>query len=353
MELESCEEILESTACSNNMESSEGGNTPAKENVLTKIKNQRHIKPYGVDITLAFNLDDASNSFDEQTDLRKDKILEGIDILVTHDLDSFSKGWLQAARDSPSLLRPDASDPSQVVIHNNLFTTFMFLVGHAAFVMEPSLLQTTSGLRGYYHPNAEPYDPRITVQQYHVGSEVEIPGKRKLSGLEYDHQFVDASMSRRVSLSNSPYKEGDLSGSDRRMSQTYPEPKRSRSNSFVSSDDDSEDSDTPRSPNAKFTFKVPKNKPKNGAFAKQWLDHYDQLKDFKKAHGHVNVTRTTKGYQHLGSWIATQRRKLRRGKLTEDQFKILSDLGLEWDRSHYFKAAVYRDPSELAAEGLL
>jgi len=348
VELENSEEILESTACSNNMESTEGGNAPSKE---TKIKNQRHIKPYGVDVILAFNTEDASNSFDEETDFRKHKILEGIDILVTHDLDTFSKGWLQAARDNPSLLRPDSSDPSQVVIHNNVFTSFMFLVGHASFVVEPSLLQTTTGLRGYYHPNADAYEPRVPVPQYHVSNEVEIPGKRKLSGLDYDHQLVDPTISRRVSLSNS-YKEGDPS-SDRRMSQTYPEPKRSRSNSFISSDDDSDDSDTPRSPNAKFTFKVPKNKPKNGAFAKQWLDHYDQLKEFKKQHGHVNVTRTTKGYQHLGSWIATQRRKLRRGKLTEDQFEILSDLGLEWDRSHYFKAAVYRDPAELQAEGQL
>lgn len=330
------------------------GNAPPKE-TITKMNNRLAIKPYGIDIILAFTANGTfSSSNVEEFNIRKEKIMEGIDLLVTHDLDMFSKGWLQAAKDTPSILQPDATDPSQVVIHNNVFTSFMFLVGHAAFVMDPSLLQTSTGLRGYYNPTAEPYEPRVPVQHYHIGTDIEIPSKRKLSGLDYDHQFMDAAASRRTSLSNSYQKEGDPA-SDRRMSQTYPEAKRSRSNSFTgTSDDESDyDSDTPRSPNAKFTFKVPKNKPKNGAFAKQWLDHYEQLKDFKKAHGHVNVTRTTKGYQHLGSWIATQRRKLRRGKLTEDQFKILSDLGLEWDRSHYFKAAVYRDPSEVPSEGQL
>jgi len=103
------------------------------------------------------------------------------------------------------------------------------------------------------------------------------------------------------------------------------------------SDPDSSSEPKPFDPN-NLVFKVPKNKPKNGAFAKQWKDHYAKLVKFREQFGHANVTRVSKGWEHLGSWVANQRRKLRKGKLTRQQYELLNEVGIEWDRSAYFKA---------------
>lgn len=80
-------------------------------------------------------------------------------------------------------------------------------------------------------------------------------------------------------------------------------------------------------------FKVLKNKPKNGAFQKVWDENYDKLIDFMDQNEHTNVTRST---PELGNWVAEQRRKFRRGKITESQFIRLNNIGFEWDRSYYF-----------------
>mmetsp|Transcript_27590 Transcript_27590/g.38910 ORF Transcript_27590/g.38910 Transcript_27590/m.38910 type:complete len:205 (-) Transcript_27590:32-646(-) len=83
-------------------------------------------------------------------------------------------------------------------------------------------------------------------------------------------------------------------------------------------------------------FKVSKNKPKNGDFQKRWNQSYQALSQFKDFYGHSQVTRSTPGFQELGNWVAEQRRKLKKGKITLKQFEALNDLGFEWDRSHYF-----------------
>eukprot|EP00027_Filamoeba_sp_ATCC50430_P000272 CAMPEP_0168556258 /NCGR_PEP_ID=MMETSP0413-20121227/8781_1 /TAXON_ID=136452 /ORGANISM="Filamoeba nolandi, Strain NC-AS-23-1" /LENGTH=144 /DNA_ID=CAMNT_0008587181 /DNA_START=802 /DNA_END=1236 /DNA_ORIENTATION=+ len=83
-------------------------------------------------------------------------------------------------------------------------------------------------------------------------------------------------------------------------------------------------------------FKVLKNKPKNGDFRIRWNRMYGALKKFKEHNGHMHITRSTLGYEELGNWIAEQRRKVKRGKITLEQFESLTELGFEWDRSHYF-----------------
>mmetsp|Transcript_13843 Transcript_13843/g.19218 ORF Transcript_13843/g.19218 Transcript_13843/m.19218 type:complete len:202 (+) Transcript_13843:688-1293(+) len=83
-------------------------------------------------------------------------------------------------------------------------------------------------------------------------------------------------------------------------------------------------------------FKVFKNKQKNGDFRERWNRKYDEVKKYKKNNGHMDITRSTPGYEELGNWIAEQRRKVKRGKITLEQFESLTELGFEWDRSHYF-----------------
>mmetsp|Transcript_4748 Transcript_4748/g.6630 ORF Transcript_4748/g.6630 Transcript_4748/m.6630 type:complete len:192 (+) Transcript_4748:70-645(+) len=83
-----------------------------------------------------------------------------------------------------------------------------------------------------------------------------------------------------------------------------------------------------------FKFKTPRpGKPT--VFDKHWKDHFNELQDFKNQHGHCFVSRMTEGHEQLGNWLIDQRRKFRKGKLTREQFDLLSELGVEWDRSNH------------------
>lgn len=94
-----------------------------------------------------------------------------------------------------------------------------------------------------------------------------------------------------------------------------------------------------------YVFKVPR---KSTVFDKHWVNHFKELESFKKEFGHITVSRTTKGYDQLGNWLADQRRKLRRGKLTEQQYEMLNQLGVDWDRAAQFGQA----NSMIFAEGM-
>ena len=74
-----------------------------------------------------------------------------------------------------------------------------------------------------------------------------------------------------------------------------------------------------------YVFKEPK---KDTVFAKHWRQHFQELELFKQQFGHCNVSRTTKGHDQLGNWLADQRRKLRRGKMTRQQYEMLTQLGM-------------------------
>jgi len=76
-------------------------------------------------------------------------------------------------------------------------------------------------------------------------------------------------------------------------------------------------------------FKVLKNKPKNGDFKVRWNRSYEALRDFQAKYGTTRVTRSTPGYRELGNWVAEQRRKLKTGKITQRQFEVLNELGMQ------------------------
>lgn len=78
-----------------------------------------------------------------------------------------------------------------------------------------------------------------------------------------------------------------------------------------------------------YSFKTPKEK--ETMFDKHWKDHFNEVVQFKQTYGHSNVARTTPGYDQLGSWLADQRKKLRRGKLTREQYDMLTSIGVNWD----------------------
>mmetsp|Transcript_14633 Transcript_14633/g.20376 ORF Transcript_14633/g.20376 Transcript_14633/m.20376 type:complete len:382 (-) Transcript_14633:81-1226(-) len=96
--------------------------------------------------------------------------------------------------------------------------------------------------------------------------------------------------------------------------------------------------------NKPIRFKVIKNRPKNGAFSNAWEWHYQKLVTFKSLYGHTNVTRSVEGYEDIGTWVAEQRRKIKKGRITWDQFEKLNIIGFEWDRSHYFYNTLHKKP---------
>mmetsp|Transcript_19097 Transcript_19097/g.26718 ORF Transcript_19097/g.26718 Transcript_19097/m.26718 type:complete len:195 (+) Transcript_19097:87-671(+) len=77
-----------------------------------------------------------------------------------------------------------------------------------------------------------------------------------------------------------------------------------------------------------------KTKTKETAFDKHWKHNLDKLIAFKQQYGHCNVSRTTPGHTQLGNWLTDQRRKKRSGKLTKDQYCMLTMVGVEWERTN-------------------
>ena len=62
-----------------------------------------------------------------------------------------------------------------------------------------------------------------------------------------------------------------------------------------------------------------------------WESRFSDLSKFKTEHGHCNVPRSCNEFPTLGSWIAVQRVKRRKGLLSESQIKALDELGFIWN----------------------
>ena len=66
-------------------------------------------------------------------------------------------------------------------------------------------------------------------------------------------------------------------------------------------------------------------------FADEWNHRYQQLKKHIKDNGNANVPQRQ---STLGSWVGTQRKARKKGKLSEDRIKLLDELGFVWDASN-------------------
>lgn len=64
-----------------------------------------------------------------------------------------------------------------------------------------------------------------------------------------------------------------------------------------------------------------------------WEAMFVILKQFHLEQGHANVPQTFAANKKLEWWVRTQRRKYRKGKLTESQVARLNELGFEWEVS--------------------
>ncbi|CAB9498114.1 Helicase associated domain [Seminavis robusta] len=59
----------------------------------------------------------------------------------------------------------------------------------------------------------------------------------------------------------------------------------------------------------------------------RWKARYEQLKEFKKEHGHLRVPASVPG---LGRWVTCQRQERRRKKISKDRIKALDAIGFLW-----------------------
>ena len=61
-----------------------------------------------------------------------------------------------------------------------------------------------------------------------------------------------------------------------------------------------------------------------------WEQRINDLKAFKKTHGHCNVPHKYQPNPVLGRWVATTRHRKKRGKLDQDRILLLDALGFRW-----------------------
>lgn len=60
----------------------------------------------------------------------------------------------------------------------------------------------------------------------------------------------------------------------------------------------------------------------------RWKEMFSELLHFKEIHGHCNVPIESSTWPKLANWIATQRRLLRRGPMSQDQVDALASVGI-------------------------
>jgi len=61
-----------------------------------------------------------------------------------------------------------------------------------------------------------------------------------------------------------------------------------------------------------------------------WKQRINDLKAFKKKHGHCNVSNEYRPNLSLGQWVSNLRQRKKLGTLAEDKILILDTLGFSW-----------------------
>lgn len=62
-----------------------------------------------------------------------------------------------------------------------------------------------------------------------------------------------------------------------------------------------------------------------------WDMRLVELIEFKRTHGHCNVPATWRHNKELGSWVGTQRKYMRMGRLSDERVAALTSIGFEWE----------------------
>ena len=119
----------------------------------------------------------------------------------------------------------------------------------------------------------------------------------------------------------------------------------SESDTSDSEDDDNDNGDakSKKRKNPSHANKKPRKKPRNGDASTAWngsrdkrfMEHYNQLLEFKRIHGHTRVPQNSQ-YKTLGGWVNNLRVMRNRNPqdgVRADRIKLLDDIGFIWDAS--------------------
>ena len=73
----------------------------------------------------------------------------------------------------------------------------------------------------------------------------------------------------------------------------------------------------------------------------KWKKHLDELKAFKREHGHCNVPRQHGSNSPLGNWVDSIRHRKKEGRLDEEIIRCLNALGFSWVRKTGWKQRIH------------
>lgn len=71
----------------------------------------------------------------------------------------------------------------------------------------------------------------------------------------------------------------------------------------------------------------------NSVLMRKWMRHYELAAEYHEEHGNLNIPYdyTAEGLK-VGIWISSQRESYGMGRLSEEQIRLLEDIGMSWDR---------------------
>jgi hypothetical protein len=69
-----------------------------------------------------------------------------------------------------------------------------------------------------------------------------------------------------------------------------------------------------------------------GALQTTWEERFVDLLKFKDAHGNCDVPRRYQDDRSLGEWVINQRQNKKRGTLSPEHERLLSEAGFNWDK---------------------
>lgn len=71
----------------------------------------------------------------------------------------------------------------------------------------------------------------------------------------------------------------------------------------------------------------------NSVLIRKWMSYYEQAKRFYEENGHLTIPHDYVADDlKLGVWISSQRESYQIGRLSDEQIKLLNDIGMSWDR---------------------
>ncbi|WP_257615700.1 helicase associated domain-containing protein, partial [Chlamydia suis] len=66
-------------------------------------------------------------------------------------------------------------------------------------------------------------------------------------------------------------------------------------------------------------------------FEEEWEENFLELQRFREEHGHCKVPQRYPQNPQLASWVSSQRKDFKKGKISEDKIARLEELGFVWD----------------------